>query len=309
MTPYELEQIIDKAKIDRDLKLYLSESQLTDLPESIGDISSLTHLYLRENQLSKLPKSIGNLSNLTHLNLIGNQLTSLPESIGNLSNLTHLYLANNKLNCLPENISNLSKLTYLHLSNNQLTVLPRNIGSLTNLNDLDLLSNQLTSLPESIGNLSSLKNLDLSENPLTDFSILQNLHHMWRIRFLNLYPPQRYWTKMSEWKAEWLLDEVNVEIKQLLIEHIGYEKICRELNASKLDDWREYGLLKIDDFEKIYDDYDYEIDREPMLLIKMTCPSTNHIHILRVPPDITSAEAAITWVNHGIHPDEFVVQT
>jgi hypothetical protein len=38
-------------------------------------------------------------------------------------------------------------------------------------------------------------------------------------------------------------------------------------------------------------------------------PSTGHIHILRVPPEMTSAEAAITWVNHGIHPDEFSVQT
>ena len=50
-------------------------------------------------------------------------------------------------------------------------------------------------------------------------------------------------------------------------------------------------------------------EREPMILLKMTCPSTGHIHILRVPPDLTSAEAAITWVNHGIHPDEFIVQT
>jgi hypothetical protein len=45
-----------------------------------------------------------------------------------------------------------------------------------------------------------------------------------------------------------------------------------------------------------------------MLLLKITCPSTQHIHILRVPPEM-SAEAAITWVNHGIHPDEFAVQT
>jgi leucine-rich repeat protein SHOC2 len=46
-----------------------------------------------------------------------------------------------------------------------------------------------------------------------------------------------------------------------------------------------------------------------MLLLKMTCPSTQHIHILRVPPEMVSAEAAITWVNHGIHPDEFAVKT
>jgi hypothetical protein len=68
--------------------------------------------------------------------------------------------------------------------------------------------------------------------------------------------------------------------------------------------------LKIDAVETIYEEDDDEpIDREPMVLLKMTCPSTGHIHILRVPPEMTSAEAAITWVNHGIHPDEFAVQT
>ena len=50
-------------------------------------------------------------------------------------------------------------------------------------------------------------------------------------------------------------------------------------------------------------------EREPLVLLKMTCPSTGHIHLLRVPPEMTSAEEAITWVNHGIHPDEFAVQT
>jgi leucine-rich repeat protein SHOC2 len=91
---------------------------------------------------------------------------------------------------------------------------------------------------------------------------------------------------------------------------LGYERICDELNAIALDTWREYTLLKIDGVETVYEENGDElIDREPMLLLKMTCPSTGHIHILRVPPEITSAEAAITWVNHGIHPDEFAVQT
>jgi hypothetical protein len=77
-------------------------------------------------------------------------------------------------------------------------------------------------------------------------------------------------------------------------------------------------LLKIDGVEAVYDENgDEPIDspevtlreREPMVLLKMTCPSTQHIQILRVPPEMTSAEAAITWVNRGIHPDEFAVQT
>ena len=29
----------------------------------------------------------------------------------------------------------------------------------------------------------------------------------------------------------------------------------------------------------------------------MTCPSTGHIHALRVPPDVESAKEAIRWIN------------
>jgi leucine-rich repeat protein SHOC2 len=68
-------------------------------------------------------------------------------------------------------------------------------------------------------------------------------------------------------------------------------------------------LLKINNIERVYDEDSYPDGTEPIVLLKMTCPSTQHIHILRVPPEMASAEAAITWINHGIHPDEFAVQT
>ncbi|MFN6560208.1 MAG: hypothetical protein RMY28_010405 [Nostoc sp. ChiSLP01] len=41
----------------------------------------------------------------------------------------------------------------------------------------------------------------------------------------------------------------------------------------------------------------------------MTCPSTEFIHVLRVPPNINSAREAIRWVNWGVGADEFGVQT
>jgi leucine-rich repeat protein SHOC2 len=40
-----------------------------------------------------------------------------------------------------------------------------------------------------------------------------------------------------------------------------------------------------------------------MLLLRMICPSTGHIHVLRVPPKMMSTEDAIVWVNHGIYLD------
>ncbi|WP_272954042.1 hypothetical protein [Dulcicalothrix desertica] len=41
----------------------------------------------------------------------------------------------------------------------------------------------------------------------------------------------------------------------------------------------------------------------------MTCLSTGSIHMLRVPPDMTSAREAICWVNWGIEVEDFAVQS
>jgi leucine-rich repeat protein SHOC2 len=250
------------------------------LPESIDSLIHLTILDLNENRLTNLPDSICNLSKLNILNLDDNQLTELPKNIGNLNNLNVLYIRHNQLTTLPDSIGNLNKLTVLYLN-----------------------ESNLTKLPNSIGNLHQLATLNIEGNLLNDLEILNSLGKLRDVHFLGANLPSQYWMKFDEWKPGWLLYEENIEIKRILIQQVGYEKICRELNTIEIDNWREYTLLKIDVIERYYG------SEEPMVLLKMTCPSTGHIHILRVPPDMTSAEAAITWVNHGIHPDEFAVQT
>jgi hypothetical protein len=330
MKQVELEYIIDRTRLDRSTSLDLQDRQIVSLPESIGNLTDLETLDIRSNQLVKLPETIGNLSNLTYVWANNNLLRSLPESIGNLTNLktldlrtnrlielpdrlgnlsklANLYLANNQLSSLPENIGNLCRLTELNLNWNQLNDLPRSMGNLSALTNLCLSNNRLTGLVDALKNLSSLRYLYLSGNPLTDLSILQEISSLSSVQFLNTGLPCRYWAKLSEWQSEWLLDEDNVEIRRVLIENIGYEKICEDLGAIALDTWQEYTLLKIDGIPEYEDDGTFT--GEPMILLKMTCPSTNHIHILRVPPEMTSAEAAITWVNHGIHPNEFTIQT
>jgi leucine-rich repeat protein SHOC2 len=316
MTTEEVEQAISTARDNRCICLSFRRKEISVLPNSIGNLTNLTELKLNGNQLTSLPDSIGNLTNLTELNLDGNQLASLPDSIGNLTNLTRLCLGINQLTSLPDSIGNLTNLTELKLDGNQLTSLPDSIRNLPSLTRLYLSSNQLTSLPDSIENLTNLTHIELSNNPLIDLSILVNIPNL-KIGFFHLNLSHRYRTKFSEWRAEWLLDEHNAEIRRILIEQVGYEKICDELNAITLDTWREYTLLKIDEVEIVYEWTKESVDfgnakpndTEPMVLLKMTCPSTAHIHILRVPPEMVSAEAAITWVNHGIHPDEFAVQT
>ncbi|WP_225977438.1 hypothetical protein [Nostoc sp. CENA543] len=46
-----------------------------------------------------------------------------------------------------------------------------------------------------------------------------------------------------------------------------------------------------------------------MFLLPMTCPSKQRIHVLWVLPDIQSAQDIIFWVNWGIAPEEFSMQT
>ncbi|NER39919.1 MAG: hypothetical protein F6J93_39315 [Oscillatoria sp. SIO1A7] len=103
----------------------------------------------------------------------------------------------------------------------------------------------------------------------------------------------------SQWQAQWLLSETNAELRRVLIQRIGYSRICQELAAVSLDAWREYELLTIEG----------NLDLEPIHLLKMTCPSTGFIHVLRIPPDIETARKAIQWINWGIDPEDFAIET
>jgi len=112
--------------------------------------------------------------------------------------------------------------------------------------------------------------------------------------------PEKYGKVPPEkWQPQWLLEEDNAELRRVLIQAIGYDRICQELQAVELDSWQEYTLLRID----------ADIDAEVIYLLKMTCPSTGYIHALRVPPNMVTAREAIIWVNWGIAPEEFAIQT
>ncbi len=76
-------------------QLDLNEMFLSELPESIGELSNLQILNLNVNQLTTLPKSIGNLTKLKTLNLDFNLLTTLPEDIGKLTGLKEFSISNN----------------------------------------------------------------------------------------------------------------------------------------------------------------------------------------------------------------------
>src|SRR4028118_2209192 len=122
----------------------------------------------------------------------------------------------------------------------------------------------------------------------------------WKIYFYRgvRLPEQYGQLHPNQWQSQWLLTEENAEVRRVLIQGIGYDRLIQELQAKQIDSWQEYALLQIDN-----------ADVEPICLLKMTCPSTGFIHALRVPPNLTSAREAIGWVNWDIDPEEFSVQS
>lgn len=94
----------------------------------------------------------------------------------------------------------------------------------------------------------------------------------------------------KEWKPEWLLETKNVEHRMALLKAIGYEKVMNEL-GSRIIHQQKDSSGNIMELHRI----EYEIDIEPIMLLKVVCPSTSKVHILRVPPYMCHCEIARRW--------------
>ncbi|THU47503.1 hypothetical protein C4D60_Mb09t16210 [Musa balbisiana] len=130
------------------------------------NLRCLRVLDLRRNELTELPDSIGNLIHLRYLNLLDTQIERLPESLGSLYNLQLLELGDcKKLVELPRGLSNLINLRYLGLRLDWENcrhrwsdiVMPPGLGRMTSLHTLSRFSVS----SESGGGISELKCLKL----------------------------------------------------------------------------------------------------------------------------------------------------
>src|SRR2546430_2043400 len=90
------------------IKLDLSSSYITQLPEELGQLTRLRELSLSSNQLTHIPPELGQLANLQTLYLESNQLIHIPPELGQLANLRKLYLENNQWIYISTNLRVLS---------------------------------------------------------------------------------------------------------------------------------------------------------------------------------------------------------
>ena len=107
--------------------------------------------------------------------------------------------------------------------------------------------------------------------------------------------------KIPRMKSKWIFRERNAEIRKLIIENLGWPKILSDLHGKLVDGWNEYELYRIRPKDRLM--------REPFLLLKMRCPSSDSDYVLCVPPAMKTAREAITWVNRDIVPEDFIRQT
>jgi len=87
---------------------------ITEIPNSIGNLSDLRYLNLSHTKIERLPSETCKLYNLQFLLLSGcKRLTELPEDMGKLVHLRHLDVSDNALREMPAQIAKLENLQTL----------------------------------------------------------------------------------------------------------------------------------------------------------------------------------------------------
>jgi hypothetical protein len=95
-----------------------------------------------------------------------------------------------------------------------------------------------------------------------------------------------------------ILNLENVELRRVLIERVGYEAFLQQVGGVIRDRDRDAGgerQLVCVDFE----------DDEPLMILKVICPSTGHLHVLRVPPYLRTCHQAAAWLAGFDNPDDY----
>ncbi|XP_014470905.1 PREDICTED: leucine-rich repeat-containing protein 40-like [Dinoponera quadriceps] len=144
----------------------LSRNKLSELPDEMAQIVTVTDLKLTSNHLTRLPEWTGEkYKYLQALDISKNYLESLPPSISCLKYLRDIDLSFNRFTKLPEAIYDVVSLEGLTANDNLIGEIDMpSLGKLKRLAILNLANNNIAHVPPELGNLKNLRNLSLSGN-------------------------------------------------------------------------------------------------------------------------------------------------
>lgn len=158
-----------------------------DLPETFGDLTSLTDICISSNRFTSLPKVLGKVQSLTNLDLFNNKYLRSIQSLNGHRNLSNVRIYNCPITRIPLNLPSLcllsmhdTSLTNLNgiqtlgtgrkwtqvfgFDGNKISTIPAQIATIKDLGGLSFANNTLTDIPEEIYKIESLNVLDIRNN-------------------------------------------------------------------------------------------------------------------------------------------------
>lgn len=102
----------------------------------------------------------------------------------------------------------------------------------------------------------------------------------------NIRVPARIFLTPESISVNEILEERNVEIRRIMIERLGLDRFLTRAEA-KIIDVDQDGKRRL---------YRIALRRdEPIVAVRVQCPSTGQIYFLRVPPNIQTCRQAVAW--------------
>ncbi len=95
-----------------------------------------------------------------------------------------------------------------------------------------------------------------------------------------------------------ILQLENAELRRVMIERIGYETFIEQVGGLVKDRDSDPGGER----QLVQVPFD---DDEPLVVLKVTCPSTGRIYVLRVPPYMRTCKQAAAWIAGFDNPNEY----
>lgn len=124
----DLEELPEELKYSNIQSLYVENTNLKALPQSVGEMKYLTHVFLKDNNLTAFPEQLTRLENFYALDIVNERISSIPDNIRNWKSLRSLRITGTDITGLPDVFNDLYKLSTLDLQDNkQLAALPASI--------------------------------------------------------------------------------------------------------------------------------------------------------------------------------------
>jgi hypothetical protein len=122
--------------------------------------------------------------------------------------------------------------------------------------------------------------------------------HGFSLRWRGVHVDDRIAFAAESLTGQEILRTDNVEIRRIAIDRLGYETFLEQVGGLIRDRDTDAG----GDRQLICIAFE---DDEPLMLLKVICPSTGHLHVLRVPPYMDTCHQSAAWIAGFDNPDDY----